>query len=296
MKKRLRPINLTTALSCAFPLLILLSCAPKTPPRFEIAVASEMSATPFFILASISKKITWSVRVIEDEETRIELLKDGEVQAIEYDVVGLYKHNISDENSPLVGILPINTSYNLVGQPGMTTLALSRKEAIVGVDYQEVRSFLLYHWLQGAARNEEMLATDDLRRKRLLEESLSAIIVGEPTISQLIQEGYPVLSSTHMTGLGVGTLACFRNVDPQLIKNALLDYQQMLNQFEFIKKSPERFLMKSVPNFKPEWLFYLPQSIYFSPQLFEEVDTWIRLNNPTISPIPYHRMFWTTKE
>lgn len=259
-------------------------------------MASNATAVPFYIISSISTKVQWDVRVVPDEGRRMEMLLNGEVQGIEWDALHLYQRSIADEAPPVMGILPINTPYALIAQPNLTSTKLTEKNQVVGIDYQGIRTFLLDHWLQGASKSRESTVSDALRAERLASKEVQAVIVSEPILSELLRQGYSLLTSTQSTGLVVGTLAVLKSTDENLLKNILLDYHQMLNQLDYIRRSPEKFLAKKLPHFNPDWLFYIPKTLYFSPQLFYGMDVWLHTNNPSAPSHSYEDLFWLPSE
>ncbi len=276
--------------------VLFASCRKEQPLSFQVAMASRMTAVPFYIISSISTKIQWDVIVEPDEAKRLDMLLNGEVQAIEWDVLRLYQRGISDEMPHTIGILPVNTPYALISNPKITSTRLTEKNQIVGIDYQGIRTFLLDYWLKGASKTRESAISDELRMQRLTEGEVQAVIVSEPSITQLSREGYVTLASTQGSGLVLGTLAVLSSTEKKLLRNVLLDYQQMLNQLDYIRKNPDRFLAKKLPHYNTDWLYYIPKTIYFSPQLFQEVNTWLHLNNPTFPSLSYEKVFWIPKD
>lgn len=259
-------------------------------------MASDITAMPFYIISTISNKILWEVRVVPNEGERVAMLLEGEVQAIEWDALRLYERAIRDEVPPVVGLIPVNTPYALVSQPNITSTKLTEKNRVAGVDMMGVRTFLLDHWLQGASKTRESTISDVLRAERLESKEVEAVVVSEPVITQLVRSGYSVLTSTQTTGLVVGTLAVLKSTDENLLKNVFLDYQQMLNQLGYIRRSPEKFLAKKMTNYNVDWLFYIPKTLYFSPQLFQEIHSWMQLNNPTAPTLSYEDLFLLMEE
>ncbi len=272
------------------------SCQKEQPLSFHVVTASAMTAVPFYIISSISNKVEWQVSIEPDENKRLDMLLNGDAQGIELDILRLYQRLIADESPQTMGLLPVNTPYALISDPKITSTRLTEKNQIVGIDYQGIRTFLLDYWLKGASKTRESAISDDLRVQRLLEAQVQAIIVSDPAITNLSREGYATLASTQGSGLVLGTLTVLSSTETKLLRNVLLDYQQMLNQLDYIRKNPDRFLAKNLPHYNTDWLYYIPKTIYFSPQLFQEVNTWLHLNNPTYPTLSYQQVFWISKD